>query len=136
MNYYNNYYMSLLSIISLHMNFLARAISGGSRLIARAAPASRFIARNLPGALNTAARFSTNPAVQAAVQQIGGNKGTSVLNNLAGGVSNVQAGLQLVPGVVSDARNAYGAASNAYSQAKPVVNSLARLMQTTRGATG
>ena len=122
------------------MNFLARAVSSGaryasgaSRLLGRAAPATRFLARALPGALDTAARFSTNPAVQAAVQRIGGDKGTSVLRSLAGGVSNAQAGINLAGGVVRDARSAYGATQNAFNAAKPAATSLARLMNTSMG---
>lgn len=107
------------------MNFLARAMTSGSRWIARAAPAARFIARETPGALNTVARFSSSPLAQQAAQRIGGVAPT-LLSRLSGGASNALGAINLVPGIRRDI-------NAAVAGAQPVAKSLAQLMQTARG---
>lgn len=107
------------------MNFLGRALSMGSRFVARATPVARFIARETPGALQTVARFSSSPLATAVAQRIGGVTPT-VLSRLSGGVNNALGAINLLPQVRRDI-------STAVQAGQAGSRSLAQLMQTARG---
>lgn len=118
------------------MSWLGRLVSTGSRFLGKAAPMARFIGRNAPNALNianrglsAAAQLAANPLVNQLAQKAGVNP--NVMKQVAGGINNAQAGLNLAPQMV---RNVQQSAQNAMAAAAPAAQSLAQLYRTVQGA--
>ena len=117
------------------MSWLGRLVSTGSRFLGKAAPMASFLGRNLPGAmnlasrgLNTASQLAANPLVNQAMNRFGVNANT--MRQVAGGISNAQAGLNLVPGT---ARSVQQGMQGVAAAAAPAAQSLASLYRTVQG---
>jgi hypothetical protein len=94
-----------------------------------------YLGRNLPTAmnmasrgLNTASQLAANPLVNQAMNRFGVNANT--MRQVAGGINNVQAGLNLVPGTV---RSVQQGVQGVAAAAAPAAQSLAQLYRTVQG---
>ena len=117
------------------MSWLGRLVSGSARFLGKAAGTASFLGRNLPGAmnlasrgLNTASQLSANPLVNQLANRFGVNANT--MRQVAGGISNAQAGLNLVPGT---ARSVQQGMQGVAAAAAPAAQSLAALYRTVQG---
>jgi hypothetical protein len=117
------------------MSWLGRLVSGARFLGTRAAPMASYLGRALPGAMSvagrglaTAGQLAANPLVGQLAQKIGVNP--NVMRQVAGGISNAQAGLNLAPQVMQNVQNSVRSAAAA---AAPAAQSLASLYRTVQG---
>jgi hypothetical protein len=95
-----------------------------------------FLGRNLPGAMNVASRglsaasqLAANPLVNQLANKVGVSPNT--MRQVAGGINNMQAGVNLAPQVMRNVQNSVQQAARA---AAPGVQSLASLYRSVNGA--
>jgi hypothetical protein len=97
----------------------------GSRFLGKVAPVASYIGRVAPQAIGAANQFVSNPLVNQIANKIGVSPAT--MRNVATGVSNVQSGISLVPGIYNQSK---AAVSGAMQAAAPARQSMAELYRT------
>lgn len=110
------------------MSFLGRLISAGSKFIGRVAPAASYIGRVAPTVLTTTANALNSPLAGMIAQRVGVNP--MAMKQASSAITNVNAGLQMLPGTFHDVKSA---AQNAIQASKPAQASLANLYRTALG---
>lgn len=110
------------------MSFLGRIMSTGAKFLGKVAPAAQFLGRIAPSVLNTTASVLNNPLTSMLAQKAGINP--MALRQAGSIVSNVGAGVNMVPGVIRDAQSSF---ANVRSAVRPAEQSLASLYRTAMG---